>query len=73
MGRLDLPPDENIDLEELEGFAKEFKQRRIKLGKINSVMVCIVQNSKPRLHYLFCSDNFFDSLVCHYFKSCYTG
>jgi hypothetical protein len=33
MGRLDLPPDENIDLEELEGFAKEFKQRRIKLGK----------------------------------------
>merc|ERR1712223_976694 len=30
--RLDLPPDENIELEELEEFAKEFKQRRIKLG-----------------------------------------
>ena len=32
--RLDLPADENVDLEELEQFAKEFKQRRIKLGKI---------------------------------------
>ena len=30
--RLDLPADENVDLEELEQFAKEFKQRRIKLG-----------------------------------------
>ena len=30
--RLDLPADENIELEELEDFAKEFKQRRIKLG-----------------------------------------
>ena len=29
---LDLPADENIELEELEEFAKEFKQRRIKLG-----------------------------------------
>ena len=33
--RLDLNPNENIDLEELEEFAKEFKQRRIKLGKYN--------------------------------------
>ena len=33
--RLDLPADENVDLEELEQFAKEFKQRRIKLGKSN--------------------------------------
>ena len=32
--RLDLPADENVDLEELEQFAKEFKQRRIKLGKL---------------------------------------
>merc|ERR1719471_90167 len=30
--RLDLPPDENTDLEELEKFAKLFKQKRIKLG-----------------------------------------
>merc|ERR1739844_509337 len=30
--RLDLQADENVDLEELEQFAKEFKQRRIKLG-----------------------------------------
>ncbi|CAB4056323.1 POU2F [Lepeophtheirus salmonis] len=30
--RFDLPLDENMDLEELEKFAKEFKQRRIKLG-----------------------------------------
>jgi hypothetical protein len=34
VGRLDLPADENVDLEELERFAKEFKQRRIKLGTI---------------------------------------
>merc|ERR1719189_2420198 len=31
-GRLDLPPEENTDLEELEKFAKMFKQKRIKLG-----------------------------------------
>ena len=30
--RLDLPPDENMDLEELERFSKLFKQKRIKLG-----------------------------------------
>ena len=30
--RLDLPPDENTDLEELEKFSKMFKQKRIKLG-----------------------------------------
>ena len=36
MGRLDLPADENLDLEELERFAKEFKQRRIKLGKFHA-------------------------------------
>jgi len=29
----DLPPEETTDLEELEQFAKTFKQRRIKLGK----------------------------------------
>jgi class 2 POU domain transcription factor len=31
----DLPPEETTDLEELEQFAKTFKQRRIKLGNIN--------------------------------------
>lgn len=31
--RLDLPPEESTDLEELEQFAKLFKQKRIKLGK----------------------------------------
>ena len=31
--RLDLPPEESTDLEELEQFAKMFKQKRIKLGK----------------------------------------
>jgi hypothetical protein len=30
--RLELPPDENTDLEELERFSKMFKQKRIKLG-----------------------------------------
>jgi hypothetical protein len=29
---LDLPPEESTDLEELEQFAKMFKQKRIKLG-----------------------------------------
>ena len=32
--RLDLPPEESTDLEELEQFAKMFKQKRIKLGMI---------------------------------------
>ena len=31
--RLELPPEESTDLEELEQFAKMFKQKRIKLGK----------------------------------------
>ena len=30
--RLEFPPDDNTDLEELEKFAKMFKQKRIKLG-----------------------------------------
>ena len=34
--KLDLPADENVDLEELEQFAKEFKQRRIKLGPLDA-------------------------------------
>ena len=33
----DLPPEETTDLEELEQFAKTFKQRRIKLGKRLSI------------------------------------
>ena len=37
--RLDLPPEESTDLEELEQFAKMFKQKRIKLGKLASVMI----------------------------------
>ncbi len=32
--RLDLPPEESTDLEELEQFAKMFKQKRIKLGEL---------------------------------------
>ncbi len=39
LGRLELPADENLDLEELERFAKEFKQRRIKLGKDRGISV----------------------------------
>ena len=31
-GQIDLPPEETTDLEELEQFAKMFKQKRIKLG-----------------------------------------
>ena len=32
--RLEVPPEETTDLEELEQFAKMFKQKRIKLGKL---------------------------------------
>ena len=31
--RLEMPPEETTDLEELEQFAKMFKQKRIKLGE----------------------------------------
>ena len=30
---MEIPPEESTDLEELEQFAKMFKQKRIKLGK----------------------------------------
>lgn len=62
MGRLDLPPDENIDLEELEGFAKEFKQRRIKLGKFHTIYLYDVLklgkvgNKKHNFLYLITGD-----------------
>jgi hypothetical protein len=39
-GRLDLPPEENADLEELEKFAKMFKQKRIKLGERTVITFC---------------------------------
>ena len=35
--RLEMPPEETTDLEELEQFAKMFKQKRIKLGKPLSI------------------------------------
>ena len=47
--RLDLPADENVDLEELEQFAKEFKQRRIKLGtfeKLTIIMLSFIKGIK---------------------------
>ena len=31
---MEIPPEESTDLEELEQFAKMFKQKRIKLGKL---------------------------------------
>ena len=41
--RLDLPPEESTDLEELEQFAKMFKQKRIKLGTyfLTLLFICI--------------------------------
>ena len=33
--RLEMPAEESTDLEELEQFAKMFKQKRIKLGREN--------------------------------------
>ncbi len=50
MPRLDLPADENIQLEELEEFAKEFKQRRIKLGYTQVIYSTV---SLSILKYLF--------------------
>jgi hypothetical protein len=41
-GRLDLPPEENADLEELEKFAKMFKQKRIKLGEKTIICLFVV-------------------------------
>ena len=43
--RLELPPEESTDLEELEQFAKMFKQKRIKLGKATVVATRGNQNS----------------------------
>jgi hypothetical protein len=36
--RLEMPPEETTDLEELEQFAKMFKQKRIKLGTSSSAV-----------------------------------
>merc|ERR1719195_2198724 len=47
--RLDLPADENVDLEELEQFAKEFKQRRIKLGYTQGDVGLAMGKLKPLL------------------------
>jgi hypothetical protein len=48
MPRFDLPADENVDLEELEQFAKEFKQRRIKLGKNFFLFMLLIAPAKRR-------------------------
>ena len=34
---MEIPPEESTDLEELEQFAKMFKQKRIKLGKLKTI------------------------------------
>ena len=35
---MEIPPEESTDLEELEQFAKMFKQKRIKLGKLKTII-----------------------------------
>ena len=35
---MEIPPEESTDLEELEQFAKMFKQKRIKLGKLITII-----------------------------------
>jgi len=37
-----LQPEDNIDLEGLEKFAKEFKRRRIELGIVVYVIVVVI-------------------------------
>ena len=44
--RLDLPPEESTDLEELEQFAKMFKQKRIKLGTCNKICIELGMTAK---------------------------
>ena len=55
--RLDLPPEESTDLEELEQFAKMFKQKRIKLGKNLQITRALWQTVKRAsiLKLLFCT------------------
>ena len=38
---MEIPPEESTDLEELEQFAKMFKQKRIKLGKLITIISCV--------------------------------
>ena len=38
---MEIPPEESTDLEELEQFAKMFKQKRIKLGKTRQILLSI--------------------------------
>ena len=54
---LELTPNENIDLEELEEFAKEFKQRRIKLGSLK------LFNLLEKVMFVQTKNNFFDEFV----------
>ena len=57
VGRLELQADENIDLEELDRFAKEFKQRRIKLGNclkyLLKTFIFLLQLYFPNLFCIF--------------------
>ena len=52
-----MTPNENIDLEELEEFAKEFKQRRIKLGSLK------LFNLLEKVMFVQTKDHFFCEFV----------
>ena len=41
---MDIPPEESTDLEELEQFAKMFKQKRIKLGNDKTFQLSLSNN-----------------------------
>ena len=43
---MEIPPEESTDLEELEQFAKMFKQKRIKLGKFITLISCVLNLSQ---------------------------
>jgi hypothetical protein len=52
-GRLDLPPEENADLEELEKFAKMFKQKRIKLGEQTKIIIVVLLRASFTLFFSY--------------------
>ena len=43
---MEIPPEESTDLEELEQFAKMFKQKRIKLGKFITLISYVLNLSQ---------------------------
>ena len=48
---MEIPPEESTDLEELEQFAKMFKQKRIKLGKFYQDYLNVIMRFLLTFHF----------------------